>query len=45
MAPKPLNVTFTDTSTGNITNWFWDFGDSNTTNVTTNVVAHTLRGR
>jgi endonuclease G len=37
----PLNVTFTDTSTGNITNRFWDFGDAVTTNVTTNVVAHT----
>ena len=32
----PLNVTFTDTSTGSITNRFWDFGDSSTTNVTTN---------
>jgi PKD repeat protein len=38
---EPLNVSFTDTSTGSITNWFWDFGDSNTTNVTTNVVSHT----
>lgn len=38
---EPLNVTFTDTSTGNITNRFWNFGDSNTTNVTTNVVSHT----
>jgi len=37
----PLRVTFTDTSTGSITNRFWDFGDSSTTNVTTNVVAHT----
>jgi PKD repeat protein len=38
---EPLAVTFTDTSMGNITNRFWDFGDSNTTNVTTNSVAHT----
>ena len=30
----PLSVTFTDTSTGPITNWFWDFGDGNTTNFT-----------
>jgi PKD repeat protein len=30
----PLAVTFTDTSTGTITNRFWDFGDSNTTNFT-----------
>ena len=37
----PLNVTFTDTSTGSITNRFWDFGDGGTTNVTTNSVAHT----
>jgi DNA/RNA endonuclease G (NUC1)/PKD repeat protein len=36
-----LNVTFTDTSTGTITNRFWNFGDSNTTNTTTNVVVHT----
>ncbi|HUJ09718.1 MAG TPA: DNA/RNA non-specific endonuclease [Verrucomicrobiae bacterium] len=37
----PLNVTFSDTSTGSITNRFWDFGDGGTTNITTNVVAHT----
>ena len=35
----PLTVTFTDTSTGTITNRFWSFGDSGTTNtVSTNVV-------
>ena len=38
---EPLAVTFTDTSTGTITNRFWDFGDTGTTNVTTNIVAHT----
>jgi PKD repeat protein len=38
---EPLLVTFTDTSTGSITNRFWDFGDSSTTNVTTNSVSHT----
>ena len=38
---EPLLVTFSDTSTGNITNRFWDFGDSGTTNVTTNSVTHT----
>jgi len=38
---EPLTVTFTDTSTGTITNRFWDFGDGSTTNVTTNVVVHT----
>jgi DNA/RNA endonuclease G (NUC1)/PKD repeat protein len=38
----PLTVTFNDNSTGGtISNWFWDFGDSNTTNVTTNSVMHT----
>ncbi len=37
---EPLNVTFTDTSTGTITNRFWSFGDGATTNVTTNVVSH-----
>jgi PKD repeat protein/endonuclease/exonuclease/phosphatase family metal-dependent hydrolase len=39
--PSPLAVTFNDNSTGTISNWFWDFGDSNTTNVTTTSVAHT----
>jgi len=28
----PLTVTFTDTSTGSITNRFWNFGDGSTTN-------------
>jgi len=26
----PLPVQFTDTSTGNVTSWLWDFGDGNT---------------
>jgi PKD repeat protein len=38
---EPLNVTFTDISTGNVTNRFWDFGDNNSTNTTTNTVVHT----
>jgi len=38
---EPLSVTFTDTSTGTITNRSWDFGDASTTNTTTNVVVHT----
>jgi PKD repeat protein len=38
---EPLLVTFSDTSTGTITNRSWDFGDTTTTNVTTNIVAHT----
>jgi PKD repeat protein len=38
----PLGVTFTDTSTGSITNLFWDFGDSGTTNTTAGAIfAHT----
>jgi PKD repeat protein len=38
----PLTVTFNDSSTGGtISNWFWDFGDPSTTNVTTNSVVHT----
>jgi polygalacturonase/PKD repeat protein len=28
----PLPVNFTDGSSGSITNWFWNFGDGNTTN-------------
>jgi len=28
--PAPLAVTFTDTSTGGATSWFWDFGDGST---------------
>ncbi|MGO9246038.1 MAG: choice-of-anchor Q domain-containing protein [Verrucomicrobiia bacterium] len=36
----PLWVTFTDTSSGLVTNWFWDFGDGSTTNLTTLSVAH-----
>ncbi|HUJ08459.1 MAG TPA: glycosyl hydrolase family 28 protein [Verrucomicrobiae bacterium] len=37
----PLAVTFTDTSSGNITNRFWNFGDGNTSNATVTSVAHT----
>jgi PKD repeat protein len=37
----PLTVTFNDNSTGTISNWFWDFGDSSTTNIATNSVVHT----
>ncbi len=38
----PLSVTFTDLSTGNITNRFWSFGDGATTNTTAASVAHTF---
>jgi PKD repeat protein len=37
---EPLSVTFTDTSTGDITNRFWDFGDGATTNTTDTSVTH-----
>ena len=37
----PLTVNFTDTSTGPITNRFWNFGDGNTTNVIATNVGHT----
>jgi PKD repeat protein len=37
----PLIVTFTDTSTGTITNRFWNFGDGATMNVTTTGLTHT----
>jgi PKD repeat protein len=37
----PLTVTFTDTSTGNITNRFWSFGDGSTSNTTVTSVAYT----
>ena len=37
----PLAVTFTDTSTGDITNRFWSFGDGGDSNVTANSVNYT----
>jgi PKD repeat protein len=37
---EPLAVSFADTSTGTITNRYWDFGDTSTTNLTTNGVSH-----
>jgi PKD repeat protein len=36
----PLTVTFTDTSTGTITNRFWNFGNGVTTNTTATNVTH-----
>ena len=38
---KPLVVTFTDRSSGSITNWFWDFGDGTTSNSLSGGVSHT----
>jgi PKD repeat protein len=41
---RPLAVTFSDTSTGSITNLLWNFGDGQTTNTATGaVVAHTYQ--
>ena len=37
---EPLLVTFSDTSTGTISNRLWNFGDNTTTNLTTNTVVH-----
>ena len=37
----PLTVSFSDTSTGNITNRFWSFGDGATTNTTATGITHT----
>ena len=36
----PLPVSFTDTSTGAITNRFWDFGDGSSTNTVLTSLAH-----
>jgi uncharacterized repeat protein (TIGR01451 family) len=38
---EPLTVTFTDTSTGTITNRSWSFGDGGTTNTPNTTVAYT----
>ena len=41
---RPLPVTFTDTSTGNITNLLWSFGDNQTTNTVAGaMVSHTYQ--
>jgi len=37
----PLTVKFTDMSIDYITNWFWSFGDGNSTNLTSTSVSHT----
>jgi len=39
--PAALLVNLTDTSTGPITNRFWDFGDGGTTNTTATSLSHT----
>jgi PKD repeat protein len=37
----PMSVTFADISSGSITNWYWNFGDGSTTNLTTKSVSYT----
>lgn len=37
----PLSVAFRDTSVASVTNWFWNFGDGNTTNLITGLARHT----
>ncbi len=44
LGPWPLTVTFTDTSTGTLTNRFWNFGDGATINTVSNILAHTYTG-
>ncbi len=44
MGTWPLTVSFTDHSTGTITNGFWDFGDGATTNTVTANLMHTYQG-
>ena len=43
--PAPLAVTFTDTSSGTITNWSWTFGDGSMTNLTSAGVTYTYNTR
>jgi PKD repeat protein len=43
-AAWPLTVTFTDTSTGTVTDRFWSFGDGATTNTIANILTHTYIG-
>jgi len=41
---SPLTVSFSDTSTGTITNRSWDFGDSTSTNTTLTTLSHVYGG-
>src|SRR5439155_201704 len=41
LGQAPLKVTLVDTSTGYVTNRFWDFGDGSTTNTGAASVSHT----
>jgi PKD repeat protein len=40
----PLTVTFTDISTGTLTNRLWSFGDGTTTNTAANILTHKYSG-
>jgi PKD repeat protein len=40
----PLTVSFTDNSTGTITNWFWNFGDNISTNSPVGSLTHIYGG-
>jgi len=40
----PLEVTFTDASTGNVTGWSWDFGDNSTSTGQNPVHTYTANG-
>jgi hypothetical protein len=40
----PLDVDFTDQSTGDISSWSWDFGDTNTSNLQNPSHTYTTRG-
>lgn len=42
--PVPLTVNFTDESTGDISNWLWDFGDGQTSNVRNPTYVYTEPG-
>jgi len=42
--PTPLSVTFTDTSTGSVTAWSWDFGDGGTSTLRNPVHTYTTVG-
>src|SRR6185436_4118679 len=42
--PAPLDVQFTDTSTGNIDAWAWNFGDGATSNVASPSHTYTRAG-
>ena len=42
--PAPLEVTFTDSSAGNVTSWAWDFGDGTTSSLSAPTHVYALPG-